>query len=330
MPQPKTFKAGLEFIERNKSADNWFLQIETFDPHEPFFSAARYKGHYAEDYLGPMFDWPIYQHVQETDEQVKHLRLQYAALLSMCDKHLGDVLDAFDRHDLWKDTMLIVWTDHGFLLGERGLWAKVRWPFFEEIAHTPFFVWDPRIGKAGERRQSLVQPSIDLGPTILEFFGVERSKNMTGQPLRAVLENDTPIREAGIFGMHGAQVNVTDGRYVYMRAGNPERPAAHYTLMPTGMREPFSVDLCRTGQFAQPFDFMKGVPTMRFQPDKSLLAWHDPQVLQTMLFDLKQDPGQTQPLRDPAAENRMIELLRKEMRRLDAPQEQYERLGIVN
>jgi hypothetical protein len=38
MPQWITFDLGLEFIERNKDADNWFLQLETFDPHEPFFT----------------------------------------------------------------------------------------------------------------------------------------------------------------------------------------------------------------------------------------------------------------------------------------------------
>ena len=41
----------------------------------------------------------------------------------MCDARLGDVLDEMDRLGMWEDTMLIVWTDHGFLLGERDLWA---------------------------------------------------------------------------------------------------------------------------------------------------------------------------------------------------------------
>ena len=37
MPQARTFARGLDFIDRNCGADNWFLQIEAFDPHEPFF-----------------------------------------------------------------------------------------------------------------------------------------------------------------------------------------------------------------------------------------------------------------------------------------------------
>src|SRR4029077_5853354 len=104
-----------------------------------------------------------------------------------------------------------VWTDHGFLLGEHESWAKVWLPFYEEIAHTPFFVWDPRRGQQGGRRNSLVQPSIDLGPTLLDFFGVERAPEMLGHSLADVIAADIPVREAALFGMHGTQVNVTDG-----------------------------------------------------------------------------------------------------------------------
>ncbi|MFP3326245.1 sulfatase-like hydrolase/transferase, partial [Planococcus sp. SIMBA_160] len=79
---------------------------------------------------------------------------------------------------LWDDTMLIVWTDHGFMLGEHGWMAKNQPPLYEEVAHTPFFVWDPRAKRAGERRRALVQPSIDLGPTLLRAFGLEPTPDM--------------------------------------------------------------------------------------------------------------------------------------------------------
>ncbi len=60
MPQAKTFALGIEFIETNHKEDNWFLQIETFDPHEPFFTQQRYKDLYPHDYDGPHWDWPPY------------------------------------------------------------------------------------------------------------------------------------------------------------------------------------------------------------------------------------------------------------------------------
>ncbi|MCB0143392.1 MAG: sulfatase-like hydrolase/transferase, partial [Caldilineaceae bacterium] len=93
---------------------------------------------------GPHFDWPPYSRVQETPEQVDHMRYEYAALLSMCDAYLGKVLDMMDELNLWDDTMLIVNTDHGFLLGEHDWWAKMVQPLYQEVAHTPLFIWDPR------------------------------------------------------------------------------------------------------------------------------------------------------------------------------------------
>ena len=171
-PQSVTFANGLEFIRTNHSEDNWFLQIETFDPHEPFFTQQKYKELYPHAYDGDHFDWPPYRQVDETDAEIEHVRYEYAALVSMCDENLGKVLDAMDELDMWDDTLLIVNTDHGFFLGEHDWWAKIVQPFYQEVAHVPLFIWDPRSRKTNERRSGLVQ-MIDMPATLLEFFSVE-------------------------------------------------------------------------------------------------------------------------------------------------------------
>ena len=323
-PQTLTFDAGLEFIRTNKDADRWFVQIETFDPHEPFFSHQRYKDLYPHAYDGPHFDWPDYKRVTETDDEVAHARYEYAALLSMCDRSLGRVLDAMDELELWDDTLLIVNTDHGFLLGEKGWWAKWVQPWYSELVHLPLFAWDPRRpGTAGERRESLVQ-TIDLAPTILEYFGVERPADMQGRPIP--VGEDTPVREAGLFGAHGGHVNVTDGRYVYMRAPvSPDNaPLYEHTLMPTHMRGRFAPAELVDAELVGPFGFTKGVPTLR-TPGRSLL---NPFLHGTLLFDLEADPHQENPLNDAVLETKMATHLVELMRANDAPPEQYVRLSL--
>ncbi|MFC9427636.1 sulfatase-like hydrolase/transferase [Streptomyces sp. NPDC056987] len=191
--QTLTFVAGLEFIRTNHSQDRWFVQIETFDPHEPFLSHQQYKDLYPHGYDGPHSDWPDYRQVTETDAQVGHARLEYAALLSMCDRSLGRVLDVRDEHDLWHDTLLIVCTDHGLLLGEKDWWGKSVQPWYNELVHLPLFVWAPRAAIAGERREALVQ-TIDLAPTLLEFFGVDRPADVQGAP--PPVASDEPVCEA--------------------------------------------------------------------------------------------------------------------------------------
>jgi len=326
-PQAKTFRLGLEFMRTNRDADNWFLQIETFDPHEPFFSHQRYKDLYPHDYDGPPFDWPSYGPVVESPEQVAHVRYEYAALVSMCDEQLGRVLDLMDELEMWSDTMLIVCTDHGFLLGEHDWWAKNVQPWYNEVAHTPLFIWDPRSGKAGERRQSLVQ-MIDFPATLLDFFGLPLPPDMQGLPLKETLAADRPVREAALFGVHGGHVNVTDGRYVYMRApANPEnQPLYEYTLMPTHIRSHFSLEELRTATLAGPFSFTKGLRVLRTEAR----PWIEAHPFGTLLFDLATDPAQEHPLDDPEVEARMIDLLIGLMVANDAPAEQFERLGLAS
>jgi arylsulfatase A-like enzyme len=324
-PQAVTFANGLHFMRTNHNQDNWFLQIETFDPHEPFFTQQHYKDLYPHEYGGPHCDWPDYAPVTESRDQVEHVRYEYAALLSMCDYYLGQVMDLMDTLKMWDDTMLIVCTDHGFLLGEHDWWAKNVQPWYNELVHTPLFIWDPRSTVAGEHRRALVQ-TIDLMPTLLDFFGIEPPENIDGAVLKDTITKDTQVHEAGLFGVHGGHVNVTDSRYVYMRAPlKPDNsPLYEYTLMPTHMRTRFGVGELQDIQLAEPFSFTKGCSTMKIRAR----SFVDPHSFGTMLFDLEGDHGQTKPLVDDEIERRMIRLLVERMGANDAPLEQYERLGL--
>ncbi|MFO7957743.1 MAG: sulfatase-like hydrolase/transferase [Candidatus Brocadiia bacterium] len=324
-PVAKTFAAGLEFIEANHDQDDWFLHVETFDPHEPFFSHENYQALYDYDFGKFDFDWPPYREVREEPELVRHCRYLYAALLSMCDAQLGRVLDLMDRHGLWDDTLLIVNTDHGFMLGEHGFWAKMHQPFYDEIAHVPLFIWDPRSGRQGAECDALVQ-MIDMPATILEFFGIDRPPDMQGVPLRGALADDEPVREACLFGIHGAHVNCTDGRYVYMRApANADNaPLYNYTLMPTHMRGFFGPGELREAELAPPFSFTKDMPVLKC-PSGGRRNAHEQG---TLLFDMETDPGQESPIGDADVEQRMVEHMVRLMEENEAPPEQFERLDL--
>ena len=328
-PQNKTFAAGLNFLRHNHSKDQWFLQIETFDPHEPFFTIPDSDKENGQ-YTGPLYDWPPYRSLNEEDStgDIKHIRAGYRALLGMCDDNLGRILDFMDAHDMWEDTMLIVCTDHGFLLSEHNQWAKCHCPFYEEVSHTPLFIWDPRSRQQGKRADSLVQ-TIDLPATILDFFHIPLPSDMQGYPLRQVIEQDEPVRHGALFGLHGGQVNCTDGRYVYMRSPVPgNTPLYQYTLMPTrhgGRRAFFSGEELESLTLSDPLSFTKGLRVMRTTPLPKKEGQHQ---YPTALYDLQNNPGQLAPISDPATEADMIRLMSELMARHGAPAEQWERLGI--
>ena len=326
-PQTLTFDAGLDFLEHNAAEQDWFVQIETFDPHEPFFSDPSFTALYGGvDSSAAEHDWPDYQQVLEDARVQEDMRTHYSALVTMCDASLGRVLDAMDRHDLWSDTMLVVCTDHGFLLGEQGWWGKSVPPWYDQTIHTPLFVWDPRTGVRGERRSSLVQ-TVDLGPTLLDLFGVAPTEHMQGSSLRPAVEDAAAaLRTHALFGAFGGHVSVTDGRYVYMRACRDESngPLFEHTLMPTHMRGFFSGAELGSATLHDGFSFTKGMPVLRTEG----AVFGSPHVFGTLLFDLREDPRQLEPLVDDVLELDMVQALVDLMRSSDAPESQFDRLGL--
>lgn len=330
--QTQVFDRGLEFISRNAGEDGWFLQIETFDPHEPFFTYDDYRDLYPRMADGTAANAMLYNPVSQSPEEVQDIRRQYAALLSQCDKSLGRVLDAFDEHDLWADTMLIICTDHGFLLGEHGWWGKRVQPWYDEAIHTPLLIWDPAGGAAGagQHRDSLVQ-TIDIAPTLLAHFGLAPTPDMQGRPLQSTVVDDRPVHDGALFGAFGTHVNVTDGRYVYMR-GTPDpanSPLFEYTLSPVRIGPRMYEDL-RHAELVPPLPFTKGAPVLKIpaQARFPFIYGMNPAVFGTLLFDLETDPDQQHPLVDDEVELRMAELLVRLMRESDAQADQFERVGL--
>lgn len=324
MSQAVTFSAGLDFLEKSHEEDNWFLQIETFDPHEPFYTQEAWKKQFAHEYNGLMKDWPPYYFVTEGEESVNHMRMEYASLITMCDHYLGKVLDKMDEYNLWEDTMLIVNTDHGYLLGEHGWWSKSVMPVYDEICHTPLFVYDPRSKVTNERRSELVQ-TIDLAPTLLEYFGVEIPEHVEGKTLRCVIENHEKIREYALFGYHEGHCNITDGNYVYMKAPLHGTANYEYTMMPTHMAQRFWVDELQDVQLQEPFSFTKGCRTMKIQAKEGMNHMAN---FGTKLFCLADDPNQEHPLENIEKETELLNAMLKLMRKNECPKERYARFGL--
>lgn len=324
-PLVKTFDAGLDFLKENKNRDNWFLQIESFSPHEPFAASGEFKELYSSKEKGKKYEWPDYAPVKESQEEILEVRYAYFASLTMCDEQLGRVLDFMDAQDMWKDTMLIVNTDHGYLLGEHGYWAKNYMPCYDEIVHTPLFIWNPYFPKAkGVRRKSLVQ-TIDIPVTLLKYFRVELEKEIQGKDMAPVLENDEKIREWGLFGMFGGQVCCTNGRYVYMRfPKNLDVPLYEYTLMPTHMMDFFCKKELISMEKHEGFNFTKHLPVMRIETERCARCVDD----KDYLFDLSIDPEEIINLDSPKLIQQIEKHLYKLMVENEAPKEVLIRFGL--
>ncbi len=334
-PAIQCFAHGFQFLDRNRREDDWLLQIETFDPHEPFIAPPRFREMYPTGYQGPILDWPTYKRVQETPEEIAEIRANYAASVSCCDHHFGRLLDFFDELDLWRDTALILTTDHGFMLSEHDWWGKNRMPYYNEIAHIPLIVYHPDFAdRSGERRSSLTQ-TLDLMPTLLDFHEVaDVPPDVEGRSIRPVLENDTPIRDAALYGMFGGPINITDGRYTYFRypLDVENQEINEYTLMPTHQGSLFKVAEFEGAELCRDFRFTKGAPVLKLPGHKD--AERPPvqgggiEDCVNVLYDLETDPGQKTPIDAPEIENRLVGRMVEMMQENEAPPEAYRRFGL--
>lgn len=345
-PTPVTLTHAAEYLERNADADNFMLWVEGFDPHEPFDVPQTYIDLYrAED--GDACEeeacyWPEYQKNLYTDAQTRHLNVRYKALLTMTDHYLGKLFDVLDRHQMWDDTMVIFTTDHGYMLGEHGYMAKNYMPAYNEVFHIPLVIWHPQ---AKCRRVSGLTQNIDLFPTLLNLFGVGLDAvryPIHGRDLMPLLTGTQDrIRDGLIYGYFGKSVNYTDGKYTYLCAAKDEsnRPLYVYTAMPTTLRQYYGV-----GSIA-PEDYGKitcgrylaftEYPVYRFPADiidyqnaSQSYRTRSEENAHSGLFDLEHDYAQEHPITDWMQVAAYREKLWTCMEAHQAPDEQYERLGL--
>lgn len=296
-PGTRCFASAFEFLDTNRDADEWMLMLECFDPHEPFRAPERFKEAYRTGYEGGILDWPYYEQVTNSAEEIAEIRANYAALVAMCDDYFGRLLDYFDEYGLWEDTALILTTDHGFLLAEHDWWGKNLQPYYQELANIPLIIHDPRTaGRAGTRVADLTQTH-DLMPTLLDLFGIEPPSEVRGA---SVLALPARPREIVIYGMFGGPIGANDGRWAYyLYPGDLYAPGLHeYTLMPMHLNSLFSSAEMQTAQLVEAFDFTKGMPVLKIDAlmDARRIPMHDGERFQdvgTRLYDLEADPGRS-------------------------------------
>lgn len=333
-PSVQCFDKTLRFLSENGAEDNWLIQLETFDPHEPFHAPKRYRDRFSTSYEGLVLDWPRYREVEETEEEIEELKSNYAALVALCDAQLGRLLDDFDEHNRWNDTALVLTTDHGFMLSEHDWWAKNRMPFYNEIARIPLFIHHPGFADAHGSRVSALTQTSDIMPTLLGLHGLEPGPLVTGSSLLPLLANPRErVRDYAIYGIFGGAINVTDGRYTYFRY--PDSMEAHdlheYTLMPTHNTSFFEVRELENAALHRGFDFTKGAPVLKIPALTD--AKRSPtqggfSETRTVLYDLESDPQQMKPFRDAELETIFCAAIVAEMNRHNAPSELYGRFDL--
>ncbi len=209
---PKTFMAAMRWLERHYKED-FFLYVDTWDPHEPWDAPPYYTELYLPEYDGALV-LPLYGNWHDvpgyTEEQLRKGHATYCGEVTMVDTWVGFLLRSVDNMGLADRTVVIFTTDHGFYFGEHGgLFGKMssdkypdgtlrsydepgsQWsysPLYEEIVHLPLLIRAPGISPGAYRGMS---SAIDVMPTVLDLLGIDVPDFVQGLSLAPSLQDSS-------------------------------------------------------------------------------------------------------------------------------------------
>ena len=215
-PDAQTAAKAIETLQRLKAeAKPFFLGVGFVKPHLPFTCPQKYWDLYPETSIQlaanaqrpkaapePAFhnnyELRSYGTVPEngpiSDAMALKLIRGYRACVSFMDAQLGRVLAELDRLGLRENTLIVLWGDHGYHLGENGLFTKMT--NFEQGTRVPLLVSNPGMKTAGKRTRALVE-LVDLYPTLAQLCDLPLPKHLEGTSFAPLLENpDQPWKKA--------------------------------------------------------------------------------------------------------------------------------------
>lgn len=181
----------------------FFLAVGFIKPHLPFGAPKQYY----DEYEG--IDFPEIKHPEKPNGQTtwhssnefkqynrwgknanedtnfaNQIRKHYAACITYADAQVGKVLAELKRTGTDKNTIVVLWGDHGWHLGEHAIWGKHS--LFEESLHAPLIIYDPRI-KEGRFKTNAMVETLDVFPTLCDLANVEIPEFAQGVSLKKIL-----------------------------------------------------------------------------------------------------------------------------------------------
>ena len=177
----RVLKQAALWLEQNQDAENLFLVVESFDPHEPWLPPAHYRRLYSAD-GGPEQIISAYGDVSHLSAGlIARTQANYSGEVTMCDRWFGYFIESMRVLGMLDNTLLVFTSDHGHSLGERGYMGKRGYPSSPEVYDVPLLVRFPGAEHAGRMSEMFVQHH-DLTALILGVAGVEPSRPIDGLP----------------------------------------------------------------------------------------------------------------------------------------------------
>ena len=233
----KVTQRALDKMKALKAEDKpFFMAVGYVSPHLPFIQPKKYWDLYdhnevplADNAYQPENSPYIAMHAQHDNAELRNMYLDipskgllsdemsrnlvhgYYASVSYMDALIGDLIDGLDAMGLRDNTTIILWSDHGFFLGEHGFWCKHS-TFYEAIK-IPFIISSP--GFAKNQTTDSFTELVDVYPTLCELTGITPPGYIHGESLTTVMENPSINLKDEIYTRYKQGEAVVDKNYSY-------------------------------------------------------------------------------------------------------------------
>jgi len=197
---PQVLKEAALWLEQNRDAEDFFLTVESFSPHEPWTVPAHYREMYQKE-EGPEQVMSGYQDLSDMSEWlVKRTQANYSAAVSLCDRWFGHFMESIRVLGMLDDTVVFLTADHGHTVGDRNYISKKAYPSTPEVIETPLIIRFPHKEHAETTSDMFVQ-HVDIAAEILRLAGVQPQEELDG----------LPFLEDALSGRPGSRDHVTIG-----------------------------------------------------------------------------------------------------------------------
>jgi arylsulfatase A-like enzyme len=226
----RVFRSAVSALNEAARRRPFALVVDTFAPHEPWTPPRRYIDMYGDpDWRGPEPGTLHYGRVSnwlnpdQAPRVLERLRALYAAEVTMTDRWIGVLLERLHELRLERETIIVLVSDHGIFLGERGWTGKISIALHPELAHVPLVVVHPERRRAGRTTPYRASPH-DIGRTVLAMTGVEPPPLMQGINLSRLFRGVQPPRRDYLYGGYANSHYLRSDRWTFFADNRMRKP----------------------------------------------------------------------------------------------------------
>jgi arylsulfatase A-like enzyme len=215
----RVFTEAMQWLDGNAGHDKFYLWVDSFDPHEPWYVPREFVDLYDPDYQGKEWIYPnIIPYAEMTEAEIEHCKALYRANVTLVDKWFGEFLDKIDELGLRENTLVVLLSDHGKIVGERGNFGMSNRDSGRFLYDVPLMVRHPQGIGAGERFDQWVY-NIDVTGTALDLLGEEPIPGMDGRSFWPIVTGEQEkLHDYCVCG-YSEVACVWQDEFVYVRDG---------------------------------------------------------------------------------------------------------------